>query len=112
MGMFENLTKKRISSIIVNKTGRNLTILECVPVIILNDAMPSMTKHNGDGWYALTNEGALFVDNYVVLDFEPIKSITDIGNVLILELRDGTQVGIKPKHEPARKVVLSTTISQ
>ena len=86
--------------------------MECVPVIILNYAMPSITKHNGDGWYVLTNEGALFVDNYVVLDFEPIKSLTDIGNVIILELRDGTKVGIKPKHETERKVVLSTTISR
>lgn len=111
MGMLENLTKKRISSIITNKTGRNLTILECVPVIILNDAMLSITKHGGDGWYVLTNEGALFVDNYVVLDFEPIKSITENGNGIILKLGNGSQVGIKPKHETARKVVLSTTIS-
>jgi hypothetical protein len=112
VGVLENLTKKRISSIIVNKTGRNLIVRECAPVIILNDGMPNLTKHGGDGWYVLTNEGALFVDNYVVLDFEPIKSLTDIGNVIILELRDGTKVGIKPKHETARKVVLSTTISR
>jgi hypothetical protein len=110
VGVLENLTKKRISSIIVNKTGRNLIVRECAPVIILNDGMPNLTKHGGDGWYVLTNEGALFVDNYVVLDFEPIKSIIDSGNVIILEMKDGTQIGVKPKHEKAKQVVLQTII--
>jgi hypothetical protein len=110
VGVLENLTKKRISSIIVNKTGRNLIVRECAPVIILNDGMPNLTKHGGDGWYVLTNEGALFVDNYVVLDFEPINSIIDSGNVIILEMKDGTQIGVKPKHEKAKQVVLQTII--
>lgn len=111
MGFMENLTKKRISSIIKSKTGRNLDIYECVPVIILNNGMPNLTKHAGDGWFTVTNEGSFFVDNYVVIDFEPVRSISQQGNIVVLTLGDGTQVGIQPKHETARQVLLKTKIA-
>jgi len=107
MGLFENLTKKRIASIIRNKTGRNLEINNCVPVVVLNSRLPSVTKHGGDGWFAITNEGCFFVDNYVAIDLEPISDVIDLGGLVQLISKNNSIIEIKPKHETAKKVILS-----
>ena len=112
LGFVENLAKKRISSIIKSKSGKNVEILECVPVIIRNSGMSSITKHEGDGWFALTSGGAYFVDNYIAINLEPVKEIIDTGAVVNFVLSDDSIIAIQPKHETARKVVLSTKISK
>ncbi len=105
----QNMIRKRISSIIQNKLGRKLNVLEAVPVIILNDGMGNLTKHEGDGWFVKTNEGVLFVDNYLAIDLEPVRKITDQGSAIHLLLDDQITLEIYPKHEKARSVVLETT---
>jgi hypothetical protein len=108
MGLLENLTKKRIQSIIKNKTGISLDIIECVPVIILNSGMSGLTKHGGDGWFANTSGGAYFVDNYIAINLEPITKIVDSNPVVYLTFNNNLELTIKPKHETARKVLLRT----
>jgi len=112
MGFMQNMIRKRISSIIQNKLGRKLNILEAVPVIILNDGMGNFTKHGGDGWYVKTNEGVLFVDNYVAIDLEPINKIHDMGDQIHLILDGRTTLKIHPKHQTARNVILKTVITK
>jgi hypothetical protein len=108
MGLIENLTKKRIHSIIKNATGLDLVVIECVPVVILNSEISSLTKHGGDGWFAKTSGGAFFVDNYVAINLEPIIKIVDNNPLVYLTINHNLELIIKPKHETARQVLLNT----
>jgi hypothetical protein len=112
MGFMKNIIHKRIGSIIKQKLGRELSVIEAVPVVIRNIGMGNITKHEGDGWFVKTNEGVLFVDNYVAIDLEPVNEIYEIGDEIQLVLHGRTTVKIHPKHETAKKVVLSTQLSK
>lgn len=111
MGFMQNMIHKRISTIIKQKLGRDLSVIEAVPVVIRNIGMGNITKHQGDGWFVKTNEGVLFVDNYVAIDLEPVNEIHEIGYEIHLVLHGRTTVRIHPKHETAKKVVLSTKVT-
>lgn len=107
----QNMIYKRISSIIKQKLGRDLGVIEAVPVVIRNIGMGNITKHQGDGWFVKTNEGVLFVDNYVAIDLEPVNEIHEIDGMIHLVLHGRTTLVIHPKHETARQSILSTQVT-